>query len=66
VDERTTLPVENPAVKLWLQSTTLQTALMQAYLAFRLAELTAGLGAAFLAVGAALAATGRARATGAC
>lgn len=66
VDERTALPVENPAVKLWLQSTTLQTALMQAYLAFRLAELTAGLGAAFLAVGAALAATGRARATGAC
>lgn len=65
VDERTALPVENPDVRLWLQATTLQTALMQAYLAFRLAELTAGLGAAFLAVGAALAASGRARSAGA-
>ena len=30
VDERTGEPVENPAHTLWLQSTTLQTALMQA------------------------------------
>lgn len=49
-------PVENPHVALWLQATTLQTALMQAYLAFRLAELTAGLGASLAIVGAGLAA----------
>ena len=48
-------PVENPAHALWVQATTLQTALMQAYLAQRLAELTAGLGATFVAVGAGLA-----------
>jgi hypothetical protein len=59
VDERTGQPVENPDVKLWLQATTLQTALMQAFLAFRLSELTAGLGAAFVAVGAGLAARSR-------
>jgi hypothetical protein len=59
VDERTGRPVDNPDVTLWLQATTLQTALMQAYLAFRLAELTAGLGAAFMAVGAGVAASGR-------
>jgi len=53
-------PVENPDVALWLQATTLQTALMQAYLAFRLAELTAGLGASLAIVGAGLAARRRA------
>lgn len=53
-------PVENPHVALWLQATTLQTALMQAYLAFRLAELTAGLGASLAIVGAGLAARRRA------
>ena len=52
-------PVENPRVALWLQAT-LQTALMQAYLAFRLAELTAGLGASLAIVGACLAARRRA------
>jgi hypothetical protein len=51
-------PVENPDVRLWLQAMTLQTALMQAFLAFRLAELTAGLGGVLVAVGAGLAATG--------
>ena len=52
-------PVENPHLALWLQATTLQTALMQAYLAFRLAELTAGLGASLAIVGAGLAARRR-------
>lgn len=51
--------VENPHVALWLQATTLQTGLMQAYLAFRLAELTAGLGASLAVVGAGLAARRR-------
>jgi hypothetical protein len=60
-DERTGAPVESPDHALWIQSTTLQSALMQAYLAFRLAELTAALGAAFVAVGAGLGAAGRAR-----
>ena len=55
-DDGTGRPVENPHVGLWMQATTLQTALMQAYLAFRLAELTAGLGATLAVVGAGLAA----------
>ena len=50
---------ETPAQALWLQSTTLQTALMQAYMGSRLAELTIGLGVAFLAAGAGLTALGR-------
>jgi hypothetical protein len=54
-DDSTGKPVDNPDVGLWLQATTLQTALMQAYLAFRLAELTAGLGAALAVVGVGLA-----------
>jgi hypothetical protein len=61
VDERTGEPVDHPYVRLWLQATTLQTALMQAYLAFRLAELTAGLGAGALVVGAGLSAAARRR-----
>jgi len=61
VDEQTGRPVENPEARLWLQATTLQSALMQAYLAFRLSELTAGLGAALLALGAGLAASSRCR-----
>jgi hypothetical protein len=55
-DDGTGRSVENPHVGLWMQATTLQTALMQAYLAFRLAELTAGLGATLAVVGAGLAA----------
>lgn len=51
VDERTGQPVENPQHALWLQSTTLQTALMQAYMGSRIAELTIGLGAALIAAG---------------
>jgi len=58
-DALTNGPVENPAHDLWIQSMTLQTALMQAYLAQRLAELTIGLGAVFVCVGAGLAATTR-------
>ena len=58
-DERTGEPVESPAHALWIQSTTLQTALMQAYTAFRLSELTVALGASFVAVGIGLAAVGR-------
>jgi hypothetical protein len=50
---------ETPAQALWLQATTLETALMQAYMGSRLAELTIGLGAAFVAAGAGLAALGR-------
>ena len=50
-DERTGARLENPQHALWVQSTTLQTALMQAYMAFRLAELTIAVGVAFVAVG---------------
>ena len=55
-DPLTGEPLENPEHGLWLQSTALQTALMEAYLAQRLAELTVGLGAVFVGVGAGLAA----------
>lgn len=58
-DERTGQPVEHPDHALWIQSTTLQTALMQAYVALRLSELTIALGGAFVAVGLGLAAAGR-------
>ena len=58
-DDRSGAALENPEHALWVQSTTLQTALMQAYMAFRLAELTIGVGAAFVAAGAGLAALGR-------
>jgi hypothetical protein len=43
----------------WLQSTTLQTALMQAYISSRLAELTIGLGAALVTAGAGVTALAR-------
>ena len=61
-DPLTGKPVENPEHELWVQSTTLQTALMQAYLAFRLSELTMAIGAGFAAAGLGLAAAGRLRA----
>ena len=51
VDERTGQPVENPEHALWLQATTLQTGLMQAYMGSRIAELTIGLGAVLIAAG---------------
>jgi hypothetical protein len=43
-DERTGWPIENPQHALWLQSMTLQIALMQAYVSARIAELTIALG----------------------
>lgn len=49
-------PIENPEHAVWIQSKTLQTALMQAYMAFRLSELTVALGVSFVAVGIGLAA----------
>lgn len=58
-DERTGAPVEHPDHALWVQSTTLQSALMQAYMAFRLAELTAAIGGAFVLAGLGLAASAR-------
>jgi hypothetical protein len=58
-DPLTGEPLENPEHALWIQSTALQTALMEAYLAQRLAELTVGLGAVFVGVGAGLAAAAR-------
>ena len=59
VDETTGKPVANPDVDLWIQSTTLQTALMQAYMAFRLSDLMLGLGGALALAGAGIAAAGR-------
>jgi len=50
-DERTGEPLENPEHALWVQSTALQTALMQAYLAFRLSELIVALGGSFVLIG---------------
>lgn len=58
-DPLTGHPVESPEHALWIQSTALQTALMQAYLAQRLAELTVGLGAIFVGIGGGLAAAAR-------
>lgn len=59
LDESTGQPVENPDVDLWIQSTTLQTALMQAYLAFRLSDLMLGLGGALVLAGTGIAAAAR-------
>ena len=56
VDERTGRPVSNPDYELWIRSTTLQSALMQAYLAFRLADLSMAVGASLVAAGAGIAA----------
>jgi hypothetical protein len=50
-DGRTGEPVQNPTQALWLQSTTLQTALMQAYMGSRIADLAIGIGAAMVAAG---------------
>lgn len=58
-DERTGQPVANPSYELWIRSTTLQTALMQAYIGFRVAEFTAAVGAAFILAGAGIAIAGR-------
>jgi hypothetical protein len=58
-DPTTTGPVENPDHAVWIQATTLQTALMQAYIGFRLAELTVVLGAVFTATGVGIALASR-------
>jgi hypothetical protein len=58
-DERTGRPLVNPDAALWIQSTTLQNALMQAYIAFRVSESTTALGGVLVAAGAGLAAAGR-------
>lgn len=50
-------PVHNPTYELWVTSTTLQTALMQAYLSFKLADLTAGLGVVLVLAGAGIGAS---------
>ena len=57
--ELTGQPLENPDHELWIQSTTLQTALLQAYMAFRLAELTIAIGSAFVLAGLGLTAADR-------
>jgi hypothetical protein len=57
VSEATGRPVHNPTYELWVTSTTLQTALMQAYLSFKLADLTAGLGLVLVLAGAGIGAS---------
>lgn len=52
-------PMRNPDVDLWLQSMTLQSALMQAYMGFRVAELTAAIGTCLGALGVGVALTAR-------
>lgn len=59
VDQTTGKPVPNPDVALWVQSTTLQTALMQAYMAFRLSDLMLGLGGTLALAGAGIAVASR-------
>lgn len=58
IDERTGKLVENPEHALWLQSMTLQSALMQAYLSARVADLSIGVGAALVGAGAGITAAG--------
>ena len=58
-DQHTGQPVQNPSYELWIRSTTLQSALMQAYVGFRVAEFTAAVGAAFALAGLGLAVAGR-------
>ena len=57
VDERTGQPVRNPSYELWISSTALQSALLQAYMGYRIADLTLGLGATFVAAGIGIAAS---------
>jgi hypothetical protein len=58
-DERTGRPVRNPDVDMWVRSTALQTALTQAYMAFRLADLMMGVGTSLVAAGVGLVASAR-------
>ena len=50
-DDMTGRPLRNPEVDLWIRSTALQTALMQAYLAFRLADLMVAVGGSLVLAG---------------
>jgi hypothetical protein len=59
LDPATDRPAQNPDVDLWIQSTTLQTALMQAYMAFRLSDLMLGLGGALALAGTGIASAAR-------
>jgi hypothetical protein len=58
-DEATGKPAVNPDVELWIRSTTLQSALMQAYLAFRIADLMLAVGGALTLAGAGIVASAR-------
>jgi hypothetical protein len=58
-DEATGAPVESPDVELWIRSTTLQSALMQAYLAFRISDLMLAVGGALMLSGAGIVASAR-------
>ena len=58
-NEVTGKPVDNPEVVLWIQSMTLQTALMQAYMAFRVSDLMLGLGGALVLAGTGITAAAR-------
>jgi hypothetical protein len=60
-DPNTGRQLENPDHALCLEATTLQTALMQAYVAFRLAELTIALGASIALAGVAIGSLARRR-----
>ena len=60
-DERTGQPLANPDASLWIQSTTLQTALIQAYMPFRRSESTVAFGMVLVATGVGHVAAGRRR-----
>lgn len=58
-DDVTGAPVKNPEVELWIRATTLQSALMQAYLAFRISDLMLAVGGALTLSGAGIVAGAR-------
>ena len=58
-DDTTGQPLRNPEVDRWIRSTALQTALMQAYLAFRLADLMVAIGGSLVLAGTGIAAVAR-------
>ncbi len=58
-DETTGTPVKNPDIELWIRATTLQSALMQAYLAFRISDLMLAVGGALALSGAGIVAGAR-------
>jgi len=58
-DEGTGAPVKSPDAELWIRSTTLQSALMQAYLALRVSDLMLGVGGALVLAGAGIVASAR-------